>query len=118
MKMAKKIDLSTMTNNKEKLLQYHDRLETEIKDIFIRTIGQNAFTEITKTVREREPSSLPLHKRYTLFRPGRNVHHSRAGFFDLKRENGETAADVWKRKPEVEKNCDFETITAAAELLA
>ena len=76
---------------------------------------------MTKTVREREPSSLPLHKLYTLFRlhftPERNVHHSRADFFDLKREDGETAADVWKRILEVEKNCEFETITAA-ELLA
>ena len=74
-----------------------------------------------KTVREREPSSLPLHKLYTLFRlhftPERNVQHSRADFFDLKREHGESAADVWKRIMEVEKKSEFETITAA-ELLA
>ena len=76
---------------------------------------------MTKTVREREPSSLPLYKLYTLFRlhftPERNVQHSRADFFDLKREDGESAADVWKRILEVEKKCEFETITAA-ELLA
>ena len=60
-----------------------------------------------KTVKERQPSSLPLHKLYTLFRlhftPERNVQHSRADFFDLKRGNGESAADVWKRILEVEK---------------
>ena len=76
---------------------------------------------MTKTFREREPSSLPLHKLYTLFRqhfmPGRNVNHSRANFFDSKRKNGETAEDVCKRILEIEKNCEFETITAA-ELLA
>ena len=120
-KMTKDLDLSKMTNNKEILPQYRDQLETEIKDIFLWAIGQNAITEMTKTVREREPSSLPLHKLYTLFRlhftPGRNVQHSRADFFDLKREDGESAADVWKRILEVEKNCEFETITAA-ELLA
>ena len=86
---------------------------------FLWAIGQNALTEMTKTVREREPSSLPLYKLYTLFRlhftPERNVQHSRADFF--KREEGECAADVWKRILEVEKNCEFETITAA-ELLA
>ena len=96
--MTKEIDLSTMTNNKEILTQYRDQLETEIKDIFIWAIGQNA--EMTKTIREREPSSLPLYKLYTLFRlhftPERNVQHSRADFFDLKREDGESAADVWK----------------------
>ena len=120
-KMTKEIDLSTMTNNKEILTQYRDQLETEIKDIFIWAIGQNAITEMTKTIREREPSSLPLYKLYTLFRvhftPEMNVQHSRADFVDLKREDGETAADVWKRLVEVEKNCEFEMITAA-ELLA
>ena len=76
---------------------------------------------MTKTVREREPSSLPLHKLYSQFRlhftPERNVHHSRADFFELKREEGESAADVWKRILTIERNCEFETITAA-ELLA
>ena len=57
-KMTKEIDISTMVNSKEILPQYREQLET---------IGQNALTEMTKTVREREPSSLPLHKLYTLF---------------------------------------------------
>ena len=119
--MTKDLDLSRMTNSKEILPQYRDQLEAEIKDIFLWAIGQNAITEMTKTVREREPSSLPLHKLYSLFRlhftPERNVHHSRADFFELKREEGESAADVWKRILAIERNCEFETITAA-ELLA
>ena len=120
-KMTKDLDLSTMTNSKEILPQYRDQLEAEIEYIFLWAIGQNAITEMTKTVREREPSSLPLHKLYSLFRlhftPERNVHHSRADFFELKREEGESAADVWKRILTIERNCEFETITAA-ELLA
>ena len=85
-KMTKEIHLSIMTNNKE-ILPFRDQLELEIKDIFLWAIGQTAITEITKTVREKEPSSLSLHKLYTLFRlnftPERNVQHSRADFFDL-----------------------------------
>ena len=119
-KMTKDIDLSTMANNKEILPQYRDQLELEIKDVFLWAIGQTAITEMTKTIRQRKPSSLPLHNLYTLFRlhftPKRYVQHSRADFFDLKR-NGESAADVWKQILEVEKNCEFEAITAA-ELLA
>ena len=118
---TKDLDLSTMTNSKEILPQYRDQLEAEIKDIFLWAIGQNAITEKTKTDRERKPSSLPLHKLYSLFKlhftPERNVHHSRADFFELKREEGESAADVWKWILTIERNCDFETITAA-ELLA
>ena len=58
---------------------------------------------------------------YSLFRlnstPERNVHHSRVDFFELKRDEGESAADVWKRILAIERNCEFETITAA-ELVA
>ena len=104
-KMTKDLDLSKTTNNKEILPQYRDHSEMEMKDIFLWTTGQIAITKMTKTVREREPSSLPLYKLYTLFRlhstPERNVQHNRADFFDLKREDGESAADVWKQILEV-----------------
>ena len=120
-KMTREIDLSKMTNSKEVLPQFRDQLEDEIKDVFIWAVGQAALTEMTKTVREREPNSLPLYRLYALFRlhfiPERNKHHSRADFFNLKREPGESAAETWKRILEIEKNCDFEEITAA-ELLA
>ena len=120
-KMTKDLDLSTMTNSKEILPQYRDQLEAEIKDIFLWAIGQNAITKMTRTVKEREPSSLPLHKLDSLFRlhftPERNFQHSRADFLKLKREEGESAADVWKRILAIERNCEIETITAA-ELLA
>ena len=75
-KMTKEIDLSPMTNSKEKLPECRDQLETEIKDTFIWVIGQNAITEMTKTVSKGESSSLPLHKfthssDYILLRKGR-----------------------------------------------
>ena len=59
-KMTKDIDLSTMTTSEEFLPQHRDQLETDMKDIFIWALDQNAITEMTKAVREREPSSLPL----------------------------------------------------------
>ena len=45
-----------MTNIKEILPQYRDKFETEIKETFVWTLGQNAITEMMKTVKEREPS--------------------------------------------------------------
>ena len=120
-KMTKEIDISEMVNSREILEQHRDHLEEEIKDIFIWAVGQTALTEMTKTVREKEPKNLPLHRLYALFRlhftPERNKHHSRADFFELKREPGEAIAEVWKRILEVEQNCEFEEITAA-ELIA
>ena len=74
-----------------------------------------------KTVREKEPNSLPLYRLHTLFRlqfiPERNKHHSRADVFNLNREPGESAAETRNRILEIEKNFEFEEITAA-ELLA
>ena len=64
-KMTKEIDISTMVNSKEILPKYRDQLKTEITDIFLWAIGQNALTKMTKTVREREPSSLSPYKLYT-----------------------------------------------------
>ena len=66
-KTTKDLDLSSMTNNNEILPQYRAQLETEIKDIFLWATGQNPITEMTKTVRGREPRSLPSHKLYTFF---------------------------------------------------
>ena len=119
--MTRDIDLSTMTNSKEILPQFRERLEEEIKDVFIWAIGQSAITEMTKTVREKEPNSLPLYRLHTLFRlhfiPERNKHHSRADVVNLKREPGESAAETWKRIQEIEKNWEFEELTAP-ELVA
>ena len=51
-------------------------------------------SEMTKTIREKEPTSSPLHRLYALFRlhfiPEQNKHHSRADFSNIKRENGES----------------------------
>ena len=120
-KMTKDINLSTITNSKEILPQFRDQLELEIKDTFLWAIGQGALTEMSKTLREREPSALPLNKLYTLFRlhftPEMKVQHSRVDFIDLKRETNKTAADVWKTKLDVEKNSEVETIKAV-ELIA
>ena len=120
-KMTRDIDLKEMANDKEIFEDFRELLDREIKDIFVWAIGEAAVSEMTKTIRERDPTSLPLHKLYSLFRihfiPERNIHHSRADFFNIKRENGESAADVWKRILEIEKKCEFENITPA-ELIA
>ena len=120
-KMTHEMDLSVMTTDKEIKPEYREQLDREIKDLFIWSIGEAAVTEMTKTIREKDPNSLPLNKLYSLFRlhfiPERNKHHSRADFFGIERDKNETAEDVWTRLLEVEKNCEFENITAA-ELLA
>ena len=46
-----------------------------MKDTFLWAIGQSALTKMTKRVREREPSVLPLRKLYSLLRLRRKEMH-------------------------------------------
>ena len=43
--------------------------------------------------------------------PARNVFHSRAQFFDVKQEDGETLDDYWKRLVDIERKCELNRIT-------
>ena len=112
---------SKMTKNKEILPQYRDQLEMEIKDIFLWAIGQNAITEMTRTVREREriklTSAIQIIHIVSTLHTGSKCSRQQGQFLRPQTEDEESAADVWKRISEAEKNCEFETITAA-ELLA
>ena len=120
-KMTQKIDLNTMTTDKEILEEYREELEITIKDIFIWALGEEAVTEMTKTVRDNDPNKMNINQLYILFRihfiPERNKFHSRADFFGITRETNETAEDVWTRILQTEKNCEFDNVTPA-ELFA
>ena len=57
------------------------------------------------------PDLLTLFKEF--FLPVRNVFHSRAQFLNMKQdENNETLDEYWKRLLDIERNCDFNSITA------
>ena len=81
-KMTQKIDLNRMTADKEIIEDYKEELEIKIKDIFIWALGEEAVTEMTKTVRDNDPNKMNINQLYSLFRlhfiPGRNKFHSRA----------------------------------------
>ena len=105
-----------MTTDKENIEEYRDELE-----IFIWALGEEAVTEMTKTVRENNPNKMNINQLYCLFRlhfiPERNKFHSQADFFGIIREPHETAEDVWTRTLQTEKNCEFDNVTPA-ELIA
>ena len=113
--MTQKIDLNTMTTDKEILEEYREELEIKIKDIFIWALGDEAVTEMTKTLRDNDPNKMNINQLYILFRlhfiPERNKFHR------ITREPNETAEDVWTRILQTEKNCEFDNVTLA-ELIA
>ena len=59
-KITQKIDLNRMTTDKEILEEYREELGIKIKDIFIWALGEEAVTEMTKTVRDNEPNKMNI----------------------------------------------------------
>ena len=47
------------------------------------------------------------------FVPARNVFHSRAQFFIIKQEDSETLDEYSKRLVDIERKCEFNSITPA-----
>ena len=43
--------------------------------------------------------------------PGGNVFHSRAQFFNVEQEHGETLDEYWKKLVDIERKCEFNRIT-------
>ena len=110
-----------MKTDKEILEEYREELEIKIKDIFIWALGEEAVTEMTKTVRDNDPNKMNINQLYSLFPlhfiPERNKFRSREDCFGIIREPNETAGDVWTRILQTEKNCEFNDVTPA-ELIA
>ena len=95
--MTQKIDLNTMTTDEEILEEYREELAIKIKDIFIWALGEEAVTEMTKTVRDNDPNKMNINQLYILFRlhftPERNKTQS-CRFF---RYNERTKRDSRRR---------------------
>ena len=87
-----------------------------IKGDVILALGPKAKHEIMSGQWGRELEDVNLPELLTLFKktflPAGNVFHSRAQFFNMKPEDSETLDEYWKRLVDIERNCDFGTITA------
>ena len=87
--------------DKEITEEYRGELEIKIKDIFIWALGEEAKTEMTKTVRDNDPNKMNINQLYSLFclhfKQERNKFHNRAVFFGILQEPNETSEDVWTR---------------------
>ena len=82
-------DLTIKQNDKKFLAQYRKQVEIKIKEIFIWALGEAAVTEMTKTVRDNDPTKMSKNQLYSLLRlhfiPERDKFHIRAYFFGITR---------------------------------
>ena len=85
-------------------------------------MGPEALYQITRAEYKTEPDSIKVKDLIRLFTefymPKRNTYHNRGDFFWAKQTEEETPEDFWRRLIEIEKECNFNTISAEELLIS
>ena len=93
-----------------------------IQEDFIWGVGPEALYQITRAEYETDPDSIKIKDLIRLFLeyylPKRNTYHNRGDLFWAKQTEEETPEDFWRRLIEIEKGCNFNTITAEDILIS
>ena len=96
--------------------------ENQVEDDFIWGIGPEALYQMTRAEYKTEPCKIAIKELIRLFNeyflPKRNTYHNRGEFFWTKQTESETPEDFWRRLIEIEKECNFESITAEELLIS
>ena len=96
--------------------------ENQIQDEFVWGIGPEALYQMTRAEYKTEPDKIAIKELIRLFNeyflPKRNTYHNRGEFFWTKQTEAETPEDFWRRLIEIEKECNFESITAEELLIS
>ena len=90
--------------------------ENQVQDDFMWGIGPEALYQTTRAEYKTEPDKIAIKELIRLFNeyflPKRNTYNNRGEFFWTKQTESETPEDFWRRLIEIEKECNFESITA------
>ena len=113
-----------------KLVKGEDTTETgwaaekkaQIQEDFIWGVGPEALYQITRAEYKTEPDSIKIKCLIRLYTehylPKRNTYHNRGDFFWAKQSENETPEEFWRRLIEIEKECNFGTISAEELLIS
>ena len=96
--------------------------EQAVQEDFIWGVGPEALYQITKAEYKTEPDSIKVKDLIRLFTefymPKRNTYHNRGDFFWAKQTEDETPEEFWRRLVEIEKECNFNAISAEELLIS
>ena len=96
--------------------------EQLIQENFLWGVGPEALYQITRAEYKMEPDSIKVKDLIRLFTefymPKRNTYHNRRDFFWAKQTEEETPEEFWRRLIEIEKECNFNTISAEELLIS
>ena len=96
--------------------------EQAVKEDFIWGERPEALCQITRAEYKTEPDSIKVKVLIRLFTefymPKRNTYHNRGDFFWAKQTEDETPEEFRRRLIEIEKQCNFKTISAEEMLIS
>ena len=85
-------------------------------------VGPEALYQIIRAEYRTEPDSIKVKDLIRLFTefymPKRNTYHNRGDFFWAKQTEDETPEEFWRRLIEIEKECNFNAISAEELLIS
>ena len=96
--------------------------EQLIQEDFLWGVRPEALYQITRAEKKTEPDSIKVKDLILLFTefymPKRNTYHNRGDFFWAKQTEEETPEEFWRQLIEIEKECNFNTISAEELLIS
>ena len=115
-KREQKIDITPLLKGENITDTNWNSKEQAVQEDFIWAVGPEALYQITRAEYKTEPDSIKVKDLIRLFTefymPKRNTYHNRCDFFWAKQTEDETPEEFWRRLIEIEKECNFNTISA------
>ena len=121
-KREHKIDITPLLKGEDITDSGWGAKEQAIQEDFIWGVGPEALFQITRAEYKTDPDSIKIKdiiRLYTeYYLPKRNTYHNRGDFFWAKQSEEETPEDFWRRLIEIEKECNFGSISAEELLIS
>ena len=121
-KREHKMDITPLVKGENMTDSGWSAKEQAIQEDFLWGVGPEALYQITRAEYKTEPDSIKVKDLIRLFTefymPKRNTYHNRGDFFWAKQTEEETPEDFRRRLIEIEKECNFNTISAEELLIS
>ena len=121
-KREHKIDITPLLKGEDISDSGWGAKEQAIQEDFIWGVGPEALFQITRAEYKTDMDSIKIKDLIRLYTeyylPKRNTYHNRGDFFWAKQSEEETPGDFWRRLIEIEKECNFGSISAEELLIS
>ena len=121
-KREHKIDITPLLKGENITDANWNGKEQAVQEDFIWGVGPEALYQITRAEYKTEPDSIKVKDLIRVFpefyMSKRNTYHNRGNFFWAKQTEDETPEEFWRRLIEIEKECNFNAISAEKLLIS